>query len=103
MSRRVITRKDQERLQILTTLETLRHDEEIFKLARIFQNAADCLTTVPVIGNHSIDIIIFGRDQIRFIEVKGPSGSLTPTEKKLKALIESHPTLTYEVMRYEKP
>jgi len=82
-------------------LDSLRHDEWLLRFAYDFLEKEETVTVAPVIGPHSIDLIVFQQGKIRFIEVKGPSGSLTPTEKKLKALIESHPALTYEVLRYE--
>jgi len=33
--------------------------------------------------------------------VKGPKAALSKTEKRVKALVESGPKLTYQICRYE--
>jgi hypothetical protein len=85
------------------TVDTLRHDEALLSVARKILTGEQTITVAPVIGPHSIDLITFEKGLIRFIEIKGAHGSLSPLEAKVKQLVESQPPLKYEVVRYGVP
>lgn len=88
-------------IAVYATMDSLRHDEALLSVARKILASEYTITVAPVIGPHSIDLITFEKGLIRFIEIKGPHGSLSSLEKKVKALVESRPQLRYEVVRYE--
>lgn len=82
------------------TPESLRHDEWILRWSREYLAEPDVVTVVPVIGPHSVDIIVIGIDRIRFVEVKGAKAQLTPLEKRVQQVVKGTPLLTYELRRY---
>lgn len=89
--------------QPYATPDTLLHDEWLLRWAREYLEAG-ALTVAPVVGPHSIDIIVFDQKEgeIRFVEVKGRKAAQSPLEKKLQAFVQTQPGLRYELRRYGK-
>ena len=87
-------------VKIKATPETLLHDEWLLRWAREYLANPNVVTVVPVIGPHSIDIIVFEKNHIRFVEVKGRKAQQSNLERKLQTVVEGKPKLTYELRRY---
>jgi len=57
-------------------------------------------TVVKGTRNSSIDYIAFKSGEIVFGEIKTGKAQLTPTEKQLKKIVNSHPSIKYELRRF---
>jgi len=95
-----VIRLKRKRVRLEATPQSLQHDEWILRWAREYLEDPDVVTVAPVIGPHSIDLIVFEKGAIRFIEAKGAKAQQSPLEKHVQEVIERTPMLTYEIRRY---
>ena len=83
--------------------EQLQHDEWILRWTREYLAQKNVLTALPILGPHSVDIVVFydHPPAIMFVEVKGAHAKPSPLESHVKRIIQSRPKLGYEIRRYQ--